>query len=205
MSDSFLLATRIPMSRNEFEQWLDTPVPEPSVIANPEAMFDGWYWDGKPADWAQAEADATPREYFADCAGESPYLTYIVLYRDGALEAYLMHFGFCESNVYTALLMFAAAGRCSTAPATVLFWAETSGALREPDWRGWLATLTVGPDGARFEANRELAATIAALRPVEERFFELVGRMAVVEETGDPDYSGVYREPRFLDPAFQAG
>ncbi|MBL1077263.1 hypothetical protein JK358_22950 [Nocardia sp. 2] len=209
MSDSFLLATRIPMTRADFERWLDTPAPEPGEIANPGAVFDGWYWNGKAPAWQHAETGITPREYLADCIDDGGYgLTYIVGHRDGALEAYLMHFGFCESNIYTLLPMFAAAGKLSsdTEPSTVLFWAETSGSLREADWQGWLSTLSVGPAGARFTPEVDLAAAIAGLRPAEQRFYDLVRELARVEESpeGADESAHLDRDPRYADPALFA-
>ncbi|GAA2312833.1 hypothetical protein GCM10010234_66930 [Streptomyces hawaiiensis] len=57
------------------------------------------------------------------------------MHEEGALEAYLCHFGFRERDVPTALLMFAAAGEFKSGAAkdTVLFWAETGGNLLEAD------------------------------------------------------------------------
>ncbi|MFF2550733.1 hypothetical protein ACFVUS_07015 [Nocardia sp. NPDC058058] len=199
------------MSRGDFERWLDTPAPDPSAIANPAEMFTGWYWDGKAADWHQAEIGDTPREYFADCfAQEGDGLTYILTYRDGALEAYLMHFGFCESNVYTALLMLTAAGKLTSdsAGSTVLFWAETSCALRESDWNGWLATLEVSPSGARFVSNTDLSHTISSLKPAEDKFFDLVTRLAGAYDStakvGESGHVDIIRDPRYADPAIFA-
>ncbi|MEU8900527.1 hypothetical protein AB0C65_32005 [Nocardia sp. NPDC048505] len=200
MSDSFLLATRIPMSRKEFEQWLDTAAPEVAVVENPEAMFEGRFWDGQPARWQQAEVGVTAREYFAESAGD-PYSTCVLVHRDGALEAYLMYFGFREPDIYTALLLFAAAGQVAAAPATVLFWAETSGVLGTADWDGWLATLAVGPARARFSPDLDLVGVVDALRPVEERFFELVELLAEAEEA---EQESAAVAPRFLDPAILA-
>ncbi|MEU0540392.1 hypothetical protein [Nocardia sp. NPDC005978] len=208
MSDTFVVAARIPMGRDAFERWLETPAPEPAVIENAGAMFDGWFWDGKAADWGQAEVGVTPREYFADCFGEDTGgLTYVLTYRDGALEAYLMHFGFCESNIYTALLMLAAAGRMSAsdAPSTVLFWAETSGSMFAADSTGWLATLSVGTAGARFAADLDLTRTIADLRVAEGSYFDLLVRLAEAEEsTGESSSTAIARDPRYVDAAVLA-
>ncbi|MEV6561474.1 hypothetical protein AB0M22_37545 [Nocardia sp. NPDC051756] len=211
MSDTFVVAARIPMGREAFEQWLVTPAPGPEVIENHGAMYDGWFWDGKAPDWQLAEGGTTPREYFADCFGEDAGgLTYVLRYREGALEAYLMHFGFCESNVYTALVMLAAAGRSSSAatPSTVLFWAETSGSMFAADADGWLATLSVGVDGARFAADLDLTATIAGLRPAEASYFDLLVQLAEVEESvgaeGKSSFATIARDPRYVDAAVLA-
>lgn len=211
MSDTFVVAARIPMGRGEFERWLDTPGPGIEAIENPASMYDGWFWDGKAADWQHAEVGVTPREYFAACfAGDITGLTYVLTYRDGALEAYLMHFGFCESNVHTALLMLASAGRLSTeaAPSTVLFWAETSGSMFAADSDGWLATLSVGVDGARFAADLDLTETIAGLRTAEASYFDLLIGLTRLEESvggeGEPSFSALARDPRYVDAAIFA-
>lgn len=39
MSDTFVVAARIPMSREGFEAWLATPIPGLSGIANPADMY----------------------------------------------------------------------------------------------------------------------------------------------------------------------
>ncbi|QBS39470.1 hypothetical protein DMB37_04325 [Nocardia sp. CS682] len=197
------------MGQAAFQQWLATPAPGPAAIENYGAMYDGWFWDGKAPDWRQAEEGITPREYFADCFGEDTGgLTYVLRYREGALEAYLMHFGFCESNIYTALVLLAAAGLVSSAPSVVLFWAETSGSMFAADADGWLATLSVGVDGARFVADIDLTATIAALRPAEASYFDLLGRLAEVEESvggeGAPTFAAITRDPRYVDAAVLA-
>lgn len=216
MSDSFLLATRIPMARADFERWLDTPIPGPAAIADPDAMFDGWFWDGKRAAdaWRAATPGITAREFFAGCvagaAAGSP-VTCVLAHEDGALQVYLCDLmGYLESFVHTALLALAAAGALAGDDARhpVLFWAETAGNLPGPEWPGWLAVLTVGRGGAHFVAEADLTAAIAGLRPLEERFFALVERMAEGEESWGGD--GEYRvaaplEPRFVDPAVLAG
>ncbi|MFC6011179.1 hypothetical protein [Nocardia lasii] len=203
MSDTFVVAARIPLGRDAFERWLVTPTPGTAVIENPDAMYAGWFWDGKSPDWRRAEEGVTPREYFADCFGEDTGgLTYVLRYRDGALEAYLMHFGFCESNIYTALVMLAAAGRASSeaAPSTVLFWAETSGSMFAADSDGWLATLLVGVDGARFVAETDLTATIAGLRAAEASYFDLLVRLAGAQESTGSGFATIARDPRYVDP-----
>lgn len=208
MSDSFLLATRIPMSRTDFERWLDTPAVS-ALIANPEAMFEGWLWDGSPARWSPDPDEMSPREFFADgiadaCAGEPA--GYVLLHRDGALEAYLMFFGFREYEVSTALVMFAAAGRFKSEPGadTVLFWSETGANLCDADWDGRLAVLSVDRDGGRFAGRVDLRAAVEGLRPVESRFFELVDRLAEAEEEADDEdeyHTDIPRDPAFVDAA----
>jgi hypothetical protein len=138
-SDSFVVAARIPMSREGFEKWLSTPVEDLSKISNPEAMFDGWLWNGRrtATEWDSNDVGTTPGEYFAKRAEDSCRVNEecgVLLHRDGALEAYLLHFGYSERSVHTALLMFAAAGEFKSEHAedTVLFWAETGANLWRP-------------------------------------------------------------------------
>ncbi|WP_331769898.1 hypothetical protein OG948_39990 (plasmid) [Embleya sp. NBC_00888] len=212
VSESFMLATRIPMARRDFETWLDIPVPGTEVLANPGEMFTGWFWDGTGSDdrWARVEEDTTAREFFAECveqacAGEPT--TVVLLYREGALEAYLFEIGYDERSMHTALLLLAGAGRFGSEPGRehVLFWAETSGALLKPSDDGWLAVLSVGRDGARFTGRADLAETVAGLRPTEDRFYALIERMAEDEErwdseSGDSFHSDAPRDPLFIDP-----
>ncbi|WP_067828527.1 hypothetical protein [Actinomadura kijaniata] len=217
MSDGFMVATRIAMTREGFDRWLDTPAPGPDAIANPGGMFDGWFWDGRRADtaWRNAAVGVTPRDFFAERVGRTgsgtPEMS-VLLYREGALEAYLFGLGYVEREVHTALLMFAAAGAFKTEPApdAVLFWAETGGGLREPDWRGWLAVLSVGKDLSRFTPASGLppaglADPITALRPVEDRFFRLVECLGEEEESwdwesGEPFTTTTPRDELFVDP-----
>ncbi|MFF3378059.1 hypothetical protein ACFYXF_34550 [Streptomyces sp. NPDC002680] len=209
MSDSFMVAARIPMSREGFEAWLGTPVPGLGRIANPADMFDGWLWNGRRADteWNSVDAETTPREYFAErvddaCSAKSS--DGVLLYRDGALEAYLFHLGYDEWSVHTALLVFAAAGEFKSEPGddTVLFWAETGANLWPADADGWLAVLSVGRSEARFVDARDLTDVVAGLRPVESRFFEMVERLAEEEESWDWDSGEKFRTDTPRDPAF---
>lgn len=195
MSDSFMVATRIPMSRAGFEAWLSTPIPDLSRIVNPADMFDGWLWDGRRADteWNPLGTGMTPREFFVERIadsydGKTPDC--VVLYRDGALEAYLFHLGYREWSVHTALLMFAAAGefKSESAEDTVLFWAETGANLWPADATGWLAVLSVDKSEARFVDARDLTEAVAGLRPAESRFFEML-------------QSATPCGPAFLDPS----
>lgn len=210
MSDSFLLAARIPMSRQGFERWLDTPAPGVETIANPEAMFDGRYWDGRRAHGDWDGAGTTPREFFGDlveqaCTGGQTSM--VLVHEDGVLAAYLLRFGHAERFFRTALLMLAGAGAVmdESADAVALFWAETGGNLLAAGDDGWLATLAVGPAGSRFFAGGDLSGPVAALRPVEDRFFELIERLAEEEEEWDPDtgpyHTAVQGDPRFVDGA----
>ncbi|MFI5915670.1 hypothetical protein [Dactylosporangium sp. NPDC051541] len=195
MSDSFLVAARVPMSRTAFERWLDTPLPGRSAIANPDAMFDGWYWHGQsaPEDWDEAAEGRTVREWLSErvedaCTSSSAT---ILRYRDEAVEAYLFDVGYYPAAVQAALLAFAA-----TEPARealVLFWAETGGSLWKPDDEGWMAALEVAPTGARFVGRGDLTPTVAGLRRVEAEFFAMIERVAEDEERWDPDSQVEFR------------
>ncbi|MGW0662143.1 hypothetical protein [Streptodolium elevatio] len=189
-----MLAARVPMTREGFEAWLDAPVPGVEVVANPGEMFTGWFWDGSSsADrWDRLDADTTAREFFAECVEEScagRSTTVVLLHREGALEAYLFEVGYDEYTMHTAMLLLAGAGRFRSEPGDdyVLFWAETSGALLKPSSDAWLAVLSVGQEGARFVGRVDLAETVAALKPAEERFYALIERMAEDEEEWDAD------------------
>ncbi|MER6677417.1 hypothetical protein [Streptomyces sp. NPDC000983] len=209
MSDSFLVAARVPMTRDGFERWLSTPVVDLGRIANPADMFDGWYWDGRRADtgWDSVGTGTTPRAFFAEraedaCSGAAG--TGVLVYREGALEVYLLHLGYREWSVHTALLLLAAAGefKSEAAEDTVLFWAETGAGLWDADDDGWLAALSVGRDGARFVADRDLTGTVAGLRPVESLFFDMVERLAEEEDDWDADSGRGFRTETPLDPAY---
>ncbi|MFD9733251.1 hypothetical protein [Umezawaea sp. NPDC059074] len=209
MSDSFMVAARIPLSREGFEAWLRTPVENLGVISNPEAMFDGWLWNDRRADteWDSVETGTTPAAYFAervDASCEGDEECGVLRYHDGALEAYLLHFGYSERSVHTALLMLAAAGAVKSEPTedTVLFWAETGANLWPADASGWLAVLSVSRDGARFVRSRDLTSTVAGLRPVESRFFDLVERLSEESEEWDWDSGEDFRTETPRDPAF---
>ncbi|ANZ41368.1 hypothetical protein BBK82_40825 [Lentzea guizhouensis] len=197
------------MSREGFEQWLRTPVEDLGVIENPQDMYDGWLWNGRRADtgWDSVGVGITPRDYFAErveasCGGHQE--CGVLLYRDGALEAYLLHLGHAQRSIHTALLVLAATGDFKSEPAedTALFWAETGANLWPADADGWLAVLSVGKGGARFVDQRDLTGVVAGLRPVESRFFELVERLAEDEEAWDWDSGEAFRSEAPRDPAF---
>ncbi|MFD5625528.1 hypothetical protein [Streptomyces sp. NPDC127072] len=198
MSDSFMVAARIPMTRDGFEAWLGAPIPDASRIVNSADMFDGWFWDGRRADaeWDSVGAEMTPRDLFSErvedsCSGEPSFG--VLLHRDGALEAYLFHLGYDKWSVHTAMLALAAAGEFKSEPAedTVLFWAETGANLWAADDTGWLAVLSIGKSEARFVDARDLTDVVADLKPVESRFFEMMQQMG-------PDTP---RDPAFTDPS----
>jgi hypothetical protein len=211
-----MVAAHIRMPRDGFERWLATPGTDTSTIANPGAMFDGWYWNGRRADdeWAETVIDGTPRELFAGrvaaaCAGQ-PTAT-VLVYADGALQAYLCDLGHSPPMVNAVLAMFAAASAVKTdrTEDVALFWAEPSGRLFRPKEAGWLAVLTVDPVGARFVRRYKLTRAVAALRPAEERFLALITRMSDDEDAWDwrvdrPYRTETPRDPSFVDPSVLA-
>ena len=90
----------------------------------------------------------------------------------------------------------------------MLFWAETGGNLRDAD-DGWLAVLSVGKSEARFVSERDLTDTVAGLRPVESRFFDMIERLGEEEESWDWEsgrdfHTATPRDPAFVDPAVLA-
>ncbi|POM25167.1 hypothetical protein BTM25_38100 [Actinomadura rubteroloni] len=204
MSDSFMVAARIPMTRDGFDHWLDVEIPAAAdAIDDPGAMYTGWFWDGKSPedDWDLDRDGRTPRSLFAEQIVKG-HGAVVLRHRDDALEAYLFHFGFDRWSVHMALLALAAAGRNATGDAEALFWAETSGSLCPPEWDGRLACLAIGRTTARFRPRHDLTEVIEALRPAESAFFALIGRLHA-EEQGDGSYPSA-RNPEFVDPAVLA-
>ncbi|GAA2312837.1 hypothetical protein GCM10010234_66940 [Streptomyces hawaiiensis] len=43
--------------------------------------------------------------------------------------------------------------------------------------------LSVGKNGARFDSERDLTETVAGLRPVESRYFDMIERLGEEEES----------------------
>ncbi|QXJ22457.1 hypothetical protein AGRA3207_003457 [Actinomadura graeca] len=203
MSDSFMVAARIPRAREAFERWLDTPVPEAAdAIENPDQMYTGWFWDGTSPqdDWNLDREGKNPRTLFAEQIDKGQGVA-VLRHRDGALEAYLLHWGFDRWSVHMALLALAVAGphKADGGDDHAIFWAETSGSLGPPDWDGRLACLAIGRTGARFTGRTDLTGVLAALGPAEDAFFALVERLHAEEEADGPHLSP--REPEFVDPA----
>jgi hypothetical protein len=203
VSDSFMVAARIPMAREGFERWLDVPVPDAAeAIENPGQMYTGWFWDGKSPedDWDLERGGRTPRALFAEQIDKGRGAV-VLRHRDEALEAYLFHWGFDRWSVHMALLALAAAGphKAHDTDDHALFWAETSGSLCPPEWDGRLACLTIGRTTARFTGPFDLTGVLAALRPAEEAFFTLTERLHAEEQTRGPYLSP--KDPEFVDPA----
>ncbi|GAB7051208.1 hypothetical protein [Catenuloplanes indicus] len=169
MSYSFVVAGRLPMSRDAFGAWLDAPVPGPAVISNPGDMFAGWYWDDRPRpeDWSDAPATGTPRDLLA--ARDPEDTITVVRHERGALEAYLWTpaWSGAWAPAQQRLLLMLAGARV---PGHVLFWEDAAGAL--PDADSLLALLSVTPDRARFLGRTDIGPLLDELRPVEEAFSE---------------------------------
>ncbi|MEV4134990.1 hypothetical protein AB0J72_22790 [Dactylosporangium sp. NPDC049742] len=178
---SYMVATRMPMSRAGFDDWLVAPLPGLDVIANPAAMWTGWAIDGAGTDWDLADLAGypaavagiraararTPLELLAARAAGGFTLA---RHRDDALEIYLYDYHGDVYSTQTDLLMLAGAGRFADAGAPVLHW----GGDVYPDLPLGgdqpLAVLLVDRDGARFTDRHPVGALIESLRPVEAAF-----------------------------------
>ncbi|WP_327001964.1 hypothetical protein OHA72_43620 [Dactylosporangium sp. NBC_01737] len=199
---SYMLATRMPMSRAGFDAWLATPLPGLDVIDNPAAMWTGWT-DADAPDWDLAAiADhpaavaairdartATPLRLLAARAAGGVTLA---RHHDGALEIYLYDYHADAYSTQTDLLMLAGAGRFAEEAAPVMYW----GGNVYPDLPfggdGPLAVLLVDRAGARFVDRYPLDALIGRLRPVEAVF------VAAGEAAGG---EGDWDAGTLLDPA----
>ncbi|WP_405644400.1 hypothetical protein [Streptomyces uncialis] len=191
---SFMLATRIPMSRDGFDAWLRTPLPGLGIIENPSAMYTGWAADGADPDWdmtalaahypqavagIRADRDKTPQQLLAARAARGDDL---LRHRDEALEVYLYDYHGEETRTRTDLLMLAGAGRFAHpgTEAPVMYWGgDIDPGLPMPG-EVPLAVLLVTSTRARFVDTYPLDALIADLTPVEADFLTLTGY-------GDPE------------------
>ncbi|MGV9313823.1 hypothetical protein ACWDR0_16780 [Streptomyces sp. NPDC003691] len=196
---SFMLAARIPMSREGFEEWLRTPLPGLDIIENPSAMYTGWAADGTAPDWdltgiaarypqavagIRADLAKTPGQLLAPRAADGGDL---LRHRDGALEVYLYDYHGEETSTRTQLLMLAGAGRF-TPPGTeapVMYWGgDIDPGLPMPGDKP-LAVLLVTAARSRFVADYPLDELNAELAPVEADFLALTGYGAPEGSTGD--------------------
>ncbi|RKE02741.1 hypothetical protein [Catellatospora citrea] len=204
---SYMLATRMPMSREGFDAWLHTPLPGHDVITNPDEMWLGWAAEDMTPDWeltAIADSPAavatyrqsrtrTPRELLAARAAGGFTLA---RHHDGALEIYLYDYHADTYGTLTDLLMLAGAGRFADAEAPVAYWGGDVHPGLPFDDGSVLAVLLVGRTAARFTAAYPFAALAGQLRPVEEAFLG-----AVVDPDGDdPGWDSSL----VLDPAVAA-
>ncbi|MBV1852606.1 hypothetical protein [Catellatospora tritici] len=202
---SFMLATRVPMSRAGFEAWLDASPPGLDVIENPDAMWTGWAGDGGAADWEltafadsphvvaalRADRRKSPRQLLADRVKAGGC---VVRHRDGALELYLYDYHADPYRTRAELLMLAGAGRfADPGEHPVLHW----GGNVYPDLPlagdPPLAVLLVTPTGARFVGRYPIEALSATLRPVEAAFLARYEG----DGTAEPDLSDA------VDPALR--
>ncbi|MFD0591294.1 hypothetical protein ACFQZ4_00800 [Catellatospora coxensis] len=132
---SYMLATRMPMSRDGFDTWLSTPLPDLGVLANPDQMWRGWAADDVTPDWeltAIADSPAAVATYRANrtrtplellTARAAAGFTLARHHRD-ALEIYLYDYHADHYGAQTDLLMLAGAGRFADggAEVPVLYW-----------------------------------------------------------------------------------
>ncbi|MEV4510329.1 hypothetical protein AB0K00_15345 [Dactylosporangium sp. NPDC049525] len=204
---SYMLATRMPMSRAGFDAWLAAPLPGLDVIDNPAAMWTGWADDAGDPDWDLAEIAGYPAAVAAirDARAGTPLRLLaaraaggvtLARHHDGALEVYLYDYHADVYGTQTSLLMLAGAGRfAETDEATpVMYW----GGNVYPDLPlggdGPLAVLLVDRAGARFVDRYPLDALIGRLRPVEAVF------VAAGEAAGG---EGDWDAATLLDPALR--
>lgn len=198
---SFMLATRMPMSRTGFDAWLGTPLPGLDAIDNPAAMWTGWAGQANQAgepDWDLTAIADSPAAVAAirDARGGTPlqllaaraaHGVTLARHHDGALEVYLYDYHGDVYGTQTELLMLAGAGRFADESAPVMFW----GGDVYPDLPLGgdlpLAVLLVDGAGARFVDRYPVDALIGRLRPVEAAF--LTAAEAAGEPTdGDPGW-----------------
>ncbi|MDI1463090.1 hypothetical protein QEZ54_19105 [Catellatospora sp. KI3] len=179
---SFMLATRVPMSRTGFEAWLDTPPPSLDVIENPAAMWTGWAAAGDAADWdltafadsphivaaMRADQRKTPRELLTDRVKTGGC---VARHRDEALELYLYDYHADFYRTRTELLMLAGAGRYADVGAhPVLFWGGNVYADLPIAGDPPLSVLVVSRAGAHFVDRYPIDALVESLRPIEAAF-----------------------------------
>lgn len=206
---SYMLATRMPMSRDGFDAWLSTPLPDLGVIANPDEMWRGWAADDMMPDWAltaiagspaavatyHADRTRTPLELLAARAAAGFTLA---RHHEGALEVYLYDYHADHYGTQTDLLMLAGAGRFAAgdAESPVLHWGGDVHPGLPFDDGSVLSVLLAGRTSARFTAAYPFAALVEVLRPVEQAFLG-----AVVDPDGeDPGWDPAH----VLDPAVAA-
>ncbi|MBO7936760.1 hypothetical protein JTP77_012580 [Streptomyces sp. S9] len=181
---SFMLATRIPMSRNGFDEWLRTPLPGLDIIENPSAMYRGWAVDGAHPDWDLTETAAHYPRAAAGIRADrtksplhllAPRATQgfnLLRYREEALEVYLYDYHGEETSTQTDLLMLAGAGRFAQpgTEAPVLYWGgDIYPGLPLPG-DAPLAVMLVTDTRARFVDTYPLDALITELTPIEADF-----------------------------------
>jgi hypothetical protein len=206
---SFMLATRMPMSRGGFDEWLRTPLPVLDIILNPSAMYAGWASDGVDPDWdltaiadypaasaaIRADRGKTPLQLLAARAAQGFTL---VRHHDDALEAYLYDYHGDPYSAQTELLMLAGAGRFAHGDieTPVMYW----GGDVYPDLPLGgdppLAVMVVGNTRAWFVGNYPIDTLIADLRSVETDF------LAAAVDQGDEGFR--WDSSEVLDPAVRA-
>ncbi len=69
MSDTFIVAAKLRLSKKAVSSGLRSPFPSRDVIPNRDQMFDGWYWNGKsPIGWDQVSTSRLVKHRFARIA-----------------------------------------------------------------------------------------------------------------------------------------
>jgi hypothetical protein len=205
---SFMLAARIPMSRDGFDEWLRTPLPLLDIIENPSTMYSGWASHGVDPDWdltAFADYPAALAEIRAD-RGKTPLQLLaaraaqkftLVRHHGHALEVYLYDYHSAAYSTQTELLMLAGAGRFAhgDTEAPVMYWGgDVHPGL--PMGGPPLAVMMVSTARSWFVANYPIDTLIADLRSVETDF------LAAAVDQGDENVG--WDSSEVLDPAVRA-
>ncbi len=178
MSDSFVVAARVPLAKKKVTAWLRTPWPASPAMG---AMFEGRGWAGRDGLTWTPRGKAVPktvRHFFASvadgvCEGQGG----LVLTWDGRAKCVWLHqlsIGLDEVRIAGALTALSAAASHLAAKKSfdVILTAEPSGRLAAD---GVLAVMHVDGSGARFEPTLDPAPVVATLAPVEERFVAALG------------------------------
>lgn len=203
MSDTFIVAASLPMTREAYEQWLDAPLPAPNAFDDWSAMYKGWYWENvTPTNPSDDPGATTARDWikgFANGGIKSQLSICLAVHQDDHLRFYASELmGPLHDRAQEALSMLRAASAFVTAPGYAAYWAETGGRLVEP--KALLSLCAIDGEGSRFvpRAAVDADAAIEMLQPVDDLYCELIDAMG--EESSSPR-SEVFMSERFIDPA----
>jgi hypothetical protein len=206
MSETFNVAAVLPMARDAYERWLDSPFAGPSAFADWSAMYRGWYWDDVEPPAPPPDAGApTPRAWlrgYAEAAVREQLQICLAVHRDDQFLLYIGEImGPAHAVSQCALALARSAAPFVSAPGYAAYWAETSGRLVKPE--AMLAMCTIAPAGSHFATPDALGVAasqaIETLRPVDELLSTLIDELSDREDSG-PN-SDVFLAPQFVDPA----
>lgn len=155
MSDSFIVAGKLALSRDEYDRWLASPAPGPASLTDWNAMYAGWSWDGKRPSGAWREkgtVEATLSRVLS-WAATDPWIV-LLRYEDGVFRFVVV----CAMGpVDTAAEELVATFRSASAFKSdgvdwVLYWSEPSGLF---DFSGMLSVARVAPGQSAFVATAD--------------------------------------------------